>query len=209
MLMFAADPAAAQNVAAPGQPPALPGRFGFALECRPGCTWVEPAIDHSYFRHRGPPRVSLVQGSSAASRAGLRVGDEVVGVGGDPVTTVDAGLQLASDTLERLVLEVSRADGSRRTLQLVAPAECRGSRGVVVSNHSGLPVDVYMTPRVGGDKTRALGQAAPGVTEFTVPLTDSAFRAEPRYFWSRRATGVPRPRTAREQLVNFKVVCHD
>jgi len=210
LLALVAAPLSAQTVAAVGQSPAKAGRFGFALECTEGCTWVEPGIDNSYFRFKGPPKVNVVAPRSAASRGGLRVGDVVREVNGFPVSSVDAGLAIASDTTHRFALTVTTGAGKSRTIALEASPECKGVRNVIVGNHTGDFLNIYLVPTAGGDKTRLIGRASLGESVLTVPLGDSAYRAVPRQISARfvnrtRKVGQRTPDLARE--VSFQVVC--
>jgi hypothetical protein len=201
--------ASAQNVSAAGQPPpAVPGRFGFSLECVNGCRFVEAGFDHAYFRFTGEPRVSAAPKSGFAFRGGLRVGDLIVDVDSMPITSEEAGLRLASDTVERLTLLVRNEKGKTRTVTFWSPRRCDGVRYVNIANHTGEFVNVFMSNR---RRARMLGQVGPGDAELRVPGTDSSYRAEgAAYFYARPAVGSYRGRTsAWYQQVGFRVVCHE
>jgi membrane-associated protease RseP (regulator of RpoE activity) len=207
-LKAGASPLAAQSVAAAGQPPATPGRFGFALECVAGCTWVEQGIDHAYFRFGGEPRVSAVAKASTAQRAGLKVGDIIVAVDSEHVASAEAGLALASDTVERLQLTVRNEKGKERRVILWSIRVCAGTRGLVVQNHSGYDADLVMSTR---RRTRVLSTVPPGTSNLPIPLGDSLFRAAPPYFYVRMPYAARRVHssTALAQMWSTRVVCHE
>lgn len=72
------------------QPPAKAtagqiGKFGFAVECHPSCSFKRTANGKFYYKYDGYPAISAIRDSSAASRAGLKVGDLVVKVNGHSI----------------------------------------------------------------------------------------------------------------------------
>ena len=199
-------PVGGQSVAAKGEPAAMPGRFGFALECLGGCRFVPEGMDPSYFRFGGPPRVSAVLKGGVAARAGLKVDDVIVEVNGYAVESREAGMTMASDSVEMLALTVGTE--KPRVLRLFAAAVCRGTRSVYVVNRSGYTVDVIMYRR---SARRSLGRVGPGEAELPIPLSDSAFRAFAPTFSARLPVQVQQslPRNQWNSLTSTAVVCHE
>jgi hypothetical protein len=91
-----------------GRNPAV-GRFGFATSCRPSCSALRMPDGNYVLKYDGYPVVAVVRNGSAADRAGLRVGDEILSVNGRSILSDGAlaGIS-AGDELDLTLLRESR-----------------------------------------------------------------------------------------------------
>jgi hypothetical protein len=96
------------------------GKFGFAVSCSPACTaarsGASAALDVKY---ASPPTVYAVLPGSEAERAGLRVGDVILRVGGKSITD-EAGLLQRGEQRGELALTLRRS-GSEIDVTLKLP----------------------------------------------------------------------------------------
>jgi C-terminal processing protease CtpA/Prc len=71
--------------ARPATSGAGPGRFGFALACKPSCTRARASNGTIYYKFDGHPPVAEIRRNGPADRAGLRVGDVVTEINGQSI----------------------------------------------------------------------------------------------------------------------------
>jgi S1-C subfamily serine protease len=81
------------------------GRFGFAVECHPGCSMRRAADGVFDYKYDGFPEIVQVRPGSVADKSGLKVGDLIVRVDGRSIT--EAGV----------LQDAARRDNLRLTLR--------------------------------------------------------------------------------------------
>jgi C-terminal processing protease CtpA/Prc len=98
-----------------------PGRFGFALACKPSCTRTRASDGTVYYRFDGHPPVAEVRPNGPADRAGLRVGDIVREIDGRSILEEAGVLPFlwSSREVSRVRLTIQRG-GVERTLDIRA-----------------------------------------------------------------------------------------
>ncbi|HUL72193.1 MAG TPA: PDZ domain-containing protein [Vicinamibacterales bacterium] len=96
------------------------GRFGFALACS-SCTRQVGPDGVGYWTFESNPTVGDLDADGPAATAGLRVGDVIVEVEGQPVLQSAGATALSkAERAVSLTLTVRRADGTLRTVTLKA-----------------------------------------------------------------------------------------
>lgn len=96
------------------------GRWGFALGCVPSCTRTRAPNGVDYWKFDANPPIVAIRPGSPADRAGFGVGDVVVEIDGEPVTSPKGGLKLFSAQsvgTQTMTLTLER-DGTRRTFTM-------------------------------------------------------------------------------------------
>jgi C-terminal processing protease CtpA/Prc len=89
------------------------GKYGFALACRPSCTWTKGPNGVDYWTFDAEPPIVAVRAGTAAAAAGLKVGDKVVEVEGKPVLSPEGAWHLfIAQSQKSLTFTVER-DGKR------------------------------------------------------------------------------------------------
>lgn len=99
--------------------------FGWALSCR-GCGWEQEQGDaHPRWESSDLPMVHAVQPGGPAEQAGIRAGDRLVGIAGQPITSRDGGSRLgAANPGAPLAVTIER--GGRTLARSIVPGPRRG-----------------------------------------------------------------------------------
>jgi len=96
------------------------GWFGFGIQCT-NCRWsVEEETGQSEWEFSAPPEISSIQGGSPAAAAGLRRGDVLLEIDGEPLVSREGGRRFGSVEPGETVRWTYRRGGETRSTNATA-----------------------------------------------------------------------------------------